>query len=40
MKNFGWTKSAELLNGRVAMLSFVVMVIVYLKTGQLIPTIW
>lgn len=40
MKNFGWTEAAELLNGRVAMISFVIMVIVYLKTGQLIVNVW
>lgn len=40
MKNFGWTEAAELLNGRVAMISFVIMVLVYLKTGQLLPGIW
>jgi hypothetical protein len=36
---FGWTEQAELLNGKIAMTAFVIMVIVYLKTGQLIPGI-
>ena len=40
MKNFGWTEQAELLNGRVAMVSLVIASIVYLKTGQLLPGIW
>jgi hypothetical protein len=40
MKNFGWTKSSELINGRVSMIGFVVMSIVYLSTGQLIPGVW
>ncbi len=37
---FGWTEQAEKLNGRISMLSFPIMVIVYLKTGQLIPGIF
>jgi hypothetical protein len=37
---FGWTEQAELINGRIAMVSFVIMCAVYLKTGQLIPNIW
>lgn len=40
MKNFGWTETAEKLNGRIAMVSFVIMVAVYLKTDQLLPGIW
>jgi hypothetical protein len=28
------------LNGKIAMVSFVIMCIVYLKTGQLIPNVW
>jgi hypothetical protein len=40
MKNFGWTKQAELLNGRISMISFAIASIVYLKTGQLLPGIW
>jgi hypothetical protein len=37
MKNFGWTEQAESLNGKIAMVAFLVMIAVYLKTGQLIP---
>jgi hypothetical protein len=37
---FGWTHENEILNGRLGMASFVIMCIVYLKTGQLIPSIW
>jgi hypothetical protein len=37
---FGWTEQAELLNGRVAMISFLIMVGVYLKTGQVIPGVF
>jgi hypothetical protein len=37
---FGFTPEAELTNGRLAMASFVVMVIVYLKTGQLLPGVF
>ena len=33
----GWTKTAEIINGRLAMMSFMTMMIVYLMTGQLIP---
>jgi len=40
MKKFGWTERAEKLNGQVAMVSFVIMCIVYLKTGQLLPGIF
>jgi len=40
MKNFGFTPEAEILNGKIAMVSFVVMVIVYIKTGQLLPGIF
>lgn len=40
MKKFGWTEYAESLNGKIAMVSFVIMCIVYLKTGQLIPNVW
>jgi hypothetical protein len=40
MKNFGWTEQAEILNGRISMISFVIMVGVYLKTGQLIPGVF
>jgi len=34
---FGFTPEAELLNGRLAMLSFVAAVISYALTGQIIP---
>jgi hypothetical protein len=37
---FGWTEQAEALNGKIAMVSFLVMVAVYLKTGQLIPGVF
>ena len=37
---FGWTPEAEILNSRLAMCAFPIMVIVYLKTGQLIPGIF
>jgi hypothetical protein len=37
MKNFGWTYDAEILNGRLAMLGFVIAVGTYLTTGQLVP---
>jgi len=40
MKNFGWTKENEVLNGRLAMLGFVVAVGTYLTTGQVIPGIF
>lgn len=40
MKNFGWTEAAELLNGRISMIALPIAVIVYLKTGQLLPGIW
>jgi len=37
MKNFGFTEHAELLNGRLAMLAFVVLVGTYMTTGQILP---
>lgn len=37
---FGWTEQAELLNGRVAMISFLIMVGTYLTTGQIVPGIF
>lgn len=37
---FGFTETAERLNGRLAMLGFVVAVGTYLTTGQIIPGIW
>jgi hypothetical protein len=40
MKNFGWTEAAERLNGRLAMLGFVVAVGTYLTTGQIVPGVF
>jgi len=40
MKNFGWTEYSEKLNGRLAMLGFVVAVGTYLTTGQILPGIF
>jgi hypothetical protein len=40
MNKFGWTPEAEILNGRLAMLGFVIAVGTYLTTGQIIPGIW
>lgn len=40
MKNFGWTEENEMLNGRISMVSFIIMVGVYLKTGQIIPGVF
>jgi hypothetical protein len=37
---FGWTQENELLNGRLAMMAFVVVVGIYLTTGQLLPGIF
>jgi hypothetical protein len=37
---FGWTEQAELINGRLSMLAFVVAVGTYLTTGQLIPGVF
>jgi hypothetical protein len=37
---FGFTPEAEILNGRLAMASFVIAVGTYLTTGQLLPGIW
>jgi len=37
---FGWTEQAESLNGKIAMLAFVIMVGTYLTTGQLIPGVF
>lgn len=37
---FGWTEANEKLNGRLAMASLSIMVIVYLTTGQLIPGVF
>jgi hypothetical protein len=40
MKNFGFTEAAERLNGRIAMLAFVVLVGTYFTTGQVLPGVW
>ena len=40
MKNFGFTEFSEKLNGRLAMLGFVIAVGTYLTTGQIIPGIF
>jgi hypothetical protein len=37
---FGFTPEAETLNGRLAMLGFVIAVGTYLTTGQLVPGVW
>lgn len=37
MNKFGWTPEAEILNGRLAMLGFVIAVGTYLTTGQILP---
>jgi hypothetical protein len=40
MNKFGWTPEAEILNGRLAMLGFVIAVGTYLTTGQLLPGVF
>jgi hypothetical protein len=40
MKNFGFTEFSEKLNGRLAMLGFVVAVGTYLTTGQILPGVF
>lgn len=40
MKNFGWTETAELLNGRICMIALPIAAIVYFKTGQLFPGVF
>jgi len=37
---FGFTSQAELLNGRLAMLGFVIAVGTYITTGQILPGIF
>jgi hypothetical protein len=37
---FGFTPEAESLNGKLAMLGFVIAVGTYLTTGQILPGIW
>jgi hypothetical protein len=39
MKRFGWTRENEILNGRLAMIGFVVAVASYYSTGHVIPGI-
>jgi hypothetical protein len=40
MKNFGFTEFSEKLNGRLAMLGFVIAVGTYITTGQIIPGVF
>lgn len=40
MKNFGFTEKAERINGIFAMAGFVIAVVTYMKTGQIIPGVW
>ena len=40
MKNFGFTEFSERLNGRLAMLGFVIAVGTYITTGQILPGIF
>ena len=40
MKNFGFTEFSEKLNGRLAMMGFVISVGTYLTTGQIIPGVF
>jgi hypothetical protein len=40
MKNFGWNKQSERLNGLLSMLGFVIAVGTYLTTGQLVPGVF
>jgi hypothetical protein len=40
MKNFGFTEFSERLNGRLAMLGFVIAVGTYFTTGQILPGIF
>lgn len=37
---FGWTYENEILNGRLAMTAFVIMVGTYLTTGKLLPGVF
>ena len=37
---FGWTEENEKLNGRLAMMGFVIAVGTYLTTGQIIPGVF
>ena len=40
MKKFGWSEFAENLNGRLAMIGFIIVVGTYLTTGQVLPGVW
>lgn len=40
MKNFGFSEFSEKLNGRLAMIGFVVAVGTYLTTGQVLPGVF
>jgi hypothetical protein len=40
MRKFGWTEFSEKLNGRLAMLGMVSMIVSYLLTGKIIPWVW
>jgi hypothetical protein len=37
---FGWTEENEKMNGRLAMLGFVIAVGTYLTTGQILPGVF
>jgi hypothetical protein len=37
---FGFTEFSEKLNGRLAMLGFVIAIGTYFTTGQIIPGVW
>ena len=37
---FGWTEENEKLNGRLAMIGFVIAVGTYFTTGQIIPGVF
>lgn len=37
---FGWIHENEILNGRLAMVAFVVLVGTYLTTGQVLPGVF
>jgi hypothetical protein len=37
---FGWTEENEKLNGRLAMVGFIIAVGTYLTTGQIIPGVF
>lgn len=37
---FGFTSQAEILNGRLAMLGFVIAVGTYITTGQILPGVF